>query len=254
MSRTVIDLNADLGEGMATDEALLDLVSSANVACGAHAGDARTMHDTVRAAQARGVAIGAHPGFEDRAHFGRRDMHLAPEEAYALVRLQIDALRTVAHDAGARVVHVKPHGALYTMAARDAVLSGAIARAVHDADPTLVLVGLASSETTRAGTRAGLAVAHEGFADRRYAPDGTLVPRTHAAALLTDVDDAVAQAIALATGTPIATLDGAPRTIRCDTICLHGDGPHAIAFAHAIRHALDAAGLRVAPFARMGDT
>jgi UPF0271 protein len=259
MPRTAIDLNADMGEGfgpwpMGADDALLALVSSANIACGFHAGDARIMRDTVRAAHARGVAVGAHPGFQDLAGFGRREMRIAADDAHALVLYQVGALQAMARAADARVTHVKPHGALYTMAARDAALSDAIARAVHDADPSLVLVGLADSATTHAGERAGLAVAHEGFADRRYAADGTLVPRTHPDALLDDVDAAVAQAIALATGAPVRTLGGPPRTIRCDTICLHGDGPHAVAFARAIRAALEQAGLRIAAVTRHGTT
>ncbi|MCU0650378.1 MAG: LamB/YcsF family protein [Gemmatimonadaceae bacterium] len=249
-----IDLNADMAEGlgpwpMGADDALLALVSSANIACGLHAGDPRIMRDTVRTAHARGVAIGAHPGLPDLVGFGRREMAIAPDDAHALVLYQVGALQAMARACGARVTHVKPHGALYTMAARDDALAEAIARAVRDADPALVLVGLADSASTRAGERAGLRVAHEGFADRRYTGGGTLVPRTHPDALVHDVDDAVAQAIALATGAPVATIDGTTRTIRCDTICLHGDGPHAVPFAHAIREALAAHGVTVAALA-----
>ncbi|MCU0618998.1 MAG: LamB/YcsF family protein [Gemmatimonadaceae bacterium] len=247
-----IDLNADMGEGvgpwhMGADAELLALVTSANVACGFHAGDPTIMRETARAAHAHGVALGAHPGLPDLVGFGRRELRITPDEAHALVLYQIGALQAMARAAGTRVGHVKPHGALYTMAARDAALSEAIARAVHDADPSLVLVGLADSETTRAGTRVGLRVAHEGFADRRYRADGTLVPRSAPDALLDEVHEAVAQATALATGAPIGTQDGAPRVIRCDTLCLHGDGPHAVAFARAIRTALAAAGVDVAP-------
>jgi UPF0271 protein len=249
-----IDLNADMAEGlgpwpMGADDALLALVSSANIACGFHAGDPRIMRDTVRAAHTRGVAVGAHPGFPDLVGFGRRELAITPDDAHALVLYQVGALQAMARACGARVTHVKPHGALYTMAARDDTLAEAIAHAARDADPALVLVGLADSASTRAAERAGLRTAHEGFADRRYTGAGTLVPRTHPDALIDDRDTAVAQAIALASGAPVTTIDGTTRTIRCDTICLHGDGPHAVPFAHAIREALGARGITIAPFA-----
>lgn len=248
-----IDLNADMGEGfgpwpMGDDAALLTLVTSANVACGAHAGDPVTMLATARAAAAHGVALGAHPGFPDLQGFGRRELRMAPDEVHASVLAQVGALQAVARAAGTKVGHVKPHGALYNMAARDDALADAIAHAVRDADPALVLVGLAGSVLVTAGARAGLRVAHEGFADRRYRADGTLVPRTAPHALIDDVDAAVAQAVALARGEGVVADDGTHVAVRCDTLCLHGDGAHAVAFARAIRGALDAAGIAVAPF------
>lgn len=250
MTDVCVDLNCDMGEEVGDDAAILPYVTSANIACGAHAGSPATMRRTVRAALAHGVAIGAHPGFADRANFGRVALPLTPDEAYALVRHQVEALDACARAEGATMTHVKPHGALYNMAAVDAALASAIARAVRAVDPALVLVGLSGSELVRAAEREGLAAASEVFADRTYQPDGTLTPRTRPDALVTSVDAAVAQALAFVRDGYVRATDGTLVPVRAGTICLHGDGPHAVAFARAIREGLAAAGVTVAPLAR----
>jgi UPF0271 protein len=241
-----IDLNCDMGESfgpwtMGQDDAVLAHVSSANIACGFHAGDPATMRRTVAAAVAHGVAIGAHPSLPDLAGFGRREMRVTPDETYAMTLYQIGALAAIARAAGSKLNHVKPHGALYNMAAKDRALADAIANAVRDFDDALILVGLANSELPRAGEAAGLAVAHEAFADRRYEADGLLMARSKAGAVIDDVDAAVAQAVAIATRGEIGTL-----RVRADTICVHGDRADAAIFARRLREALDAAGVAVA--------
>lgn len=246
-----IDLNCDMGESygawtMGQDAQVLVHVSSANVACGFHAGDPDTMHRTVRLARDRGVAIGAHPSLPDLAGFGRREMAITPNEAYALVVYQTGALRAFATAERTRVAHVKPHGALYNMAARDAALADAIAQAVRDVDANLFLVGLANSELTRAGERMGLAVLHEAFCDRAYEADGTLSPRREPGAVIGDPALAVAQAVALATSGDIAARDGSALHIAANTLCVHGDKPNAAEFAQRLRAALVAAGIVVA--------
>jgi UPF0271 protein len=250
MKRT-IDLNCDLGESfgawrMGDDDAVMPYISSANVACGYHAGDPDTMRRTVALALRAKVAIGAHVSLPDLAGFGRREMRVSADEAHAMTLYQVGALAAFARAAGARLAHVKPHGALYNMAARDAVLADAIARAVHAFDPGLRLVGLAGSELPRAGERAGLAVAHEAFADRRYEADGSLVPRREADAVIHDVDAAVAQALALALGDAITARGGAPLHVRADTICVHGDRADAGTFAHRLHAALLGADIAIA--------
>ena len=240
-----VDLNADVGEGMGDDAALLDIVTSANIACGLHAGDARTMADTVALCLRRGVAIGAHPSFNDREGFGRRDMNIAPEAARALVLRQIEAVATIAAAAGARLKHVKPHGALYNMAARDPALAGAIAEAVREFDSNLLLVGLAGSALMSAGESAGLRVASEAFADRAYRKDGTLVPRSQPGALIEDADLAVARALDMVRTAAVRSIDGAMVAVRAETICVHGDTPGAAAMAGVLRAALEDAGVAV---------
>ncbi|WP_127587446.1 LamB/YcsF family protein [Paenibacillus koleovorans] len=233
-----IDLNADVGEGfgvyrLGADEELLPLVTSANIACGFHAGDPATMRTTVRLCLQHGVGIGAHPGLPDREGFGRREMAITPREAYDLIVYQVGALQAMAHTEGGTVRHVKPHGALYNMSATNAALAEAIAEAVYRLDPSLVLYGLAGSESVRAGRRFNLCTADEAFADRRYNPDGTLVPRSRPDALLHDPQEAVVQVRALlAAG-------------RAQTVCVHGDTPEALAFARAVRVALLADGLQI---------
>lgn len=246
-----IDLNCDMGESygawtLGQDAAVLAHVSSANVACGFHAGDPDTMRRTVRLAREHGVAIGAHPSLPDLAGFGRREMAITPNEAYALVVYQTGALQAFATAERARVAHVKPHGALYNMAARDAALADAIAQAVRDVDATLFLVGLAHSELTRAGERAGLAVQHEAFCDRAYEADGTLSPRREPGAVISDPALAVAQAVALATSGGIVARDGSALHVAANTLCVHGDKPNVAEFARRLREALVAAGLTIA--------
>lgn len=245
-----LDLNCDLGESfgawtMGDDAGVLAHVSSANIACGFHAGDPDTMRRTVDLAVRAGVALGAHVSLPDLQGFGRREMRISPDEAHAMTLYQIGALAAFARAAGARMHHVKPHGALYNMAARDAALADAIARAVHDFDSKLILVGLAGSELPRAGERAGLHVAHEAFADRRYESDGSLAPRHEAGAVIEDIDAAIAQALDIAARGIVMARDGTPVTLHADTLCVHGDRPNAAAFAQRLRAALDAAGLVV---------
>ena len=249
MTRT-IDLNCDMGESfgawtMGQDAEVLAYVSSANIACGFHAGDPATMRRTVSAAVARDVAIGAHPSLPDLAGFGRREMRVSPDETYAMTLYQIGALAAIACAAGARLRHVKPHGALYNMAAKDRALADAIAHAVRDFDAALILVGLAGSELPRAGEAAGLAVAHEAFADRRYEMDGSLMARGKPGAVIDDVDSAVAQAISIATRGEATGPGGAVR-VRADTICVHGDRADAGHFARRLRESLEAAGVTIA--------
>lgn len=247
-----IDLNCDLGESfgawrMGADEAVMPHVSSANVACGFHAGDPDTMRRTVELARDAGVAIGAHVALPDLQGFGRREMRIMPAEAHAMTLYQVGALAAFARAAGTFLRHVKPHGALYNMAARDARLADAIAAAIRDFDPLLVLVGLAGSELPRAGERHGLAVAHEAFADRRYRADGSLVPRHEAGAVIDDVEASLAQALAIARGGEIAAQDGAALRLRADTLCVHGDHADAPLRARLLHGALSAAGVRIAP-------
>lgn len=250
-----LDLNCDLGESygawrMGADAAVLAHVTSANIACGFHAGDPATMRATVAACIAHGVAVGAHPSLPDLQGFGRREMQITAAEAWELVVYQVGALAAFAHAAGSRLAHVKPHGALYNMAARDAGLADAIATAVRDVDATLVLVGLAGSELPRAGERAGLAVAHEAFADRRYRADGSLAPRACTGAVIDDVDAAVQQALAIALRGTLTCIDGTPLHVHADTVCVHGDRADAAVFALRLREALDAAGVQVAALRR----
>ena len=249
MTKT-IDLNCDMGESfgawtMGQDAAVLAFVSSANIACGFHAGDPDTMRRTVERAACAGVAIGAHVSLPDLQGFGRREMRVSADETYAMTLYQIGALAGFARAAGSRLHHVKPHGALYNMAAKDAALGDAIARATRDFDASLILVGLAGSELSRAGERAGLAVAQEAFADRRYQSDGSLTPRRMPNAVIEDIDTAVEQALAIATHGAVTTRDGDHLAVVADTVCIHGDRADAALFAQRLRMALDAAGIVV---------
>lgn len=248
----IIDLNCDMGESfgawtMGDDGAVLAHVTSANIACGFHAGDPPTMRRTVELATRAGVAIGAHVSLPDLQGFGRREMHVSADETHALTLYQLGALSAFAHAAHTRLRHVKPHGALYNMAARDSALADAIARAVRDFDATLVLVGLAGSELPRAGERAGLSIAHEAFADRRYENDGSLTPRREPHAVINDVETAVAQALSIATCGTMISRHGDVLSLHADTICVHGDRPDAATFAQCLREALARAGVDVRP-------
>jgi UPF0271 protein len=240
-----IDINADVGEGMADDE-LFPYVTSANVACGFHAGDPSTMDETVAQALARGVHVGAHPGHADKANFGRVAVDLAAEEVERLVLYQVAALHGFVRSRGARLAHVKPHGALYHQGSEFPDVARAIAEGVRRFDPSLVLVGAAGSLLLEAGREAGLPVAGEGFADRRYRPDGTLVSRKDAGALLTDPEEAAEQAVHLARDGWAVASDGSRVAVRPDTICLHGDTPGAAAIARRVRERLAAEGVAVA--------
>ncbi len=251
-ARVQVDLNADVGESFGPyshgdDAGLMPFVSSANIACGFHAGDPAIMRETVRLALRHGVAIGAHPGFQDLAGFGRREMHLPPAEVESLVAYQVGALAALAAAEGSRLGHVKPHGALYNMAARDEALAWAIARAVASIDASLVLFGLSGSCLITAGRRAGLRVASEAFPDRGYRSDGSLAPRDLPGAVITDVDQVVSRAIGMTQRQSVAALDGGQVTVAVDTLCVHGDTPGAATLARELRGALEAAGIQVRP-------
>jgi len=249
-----IDLNSDLGESfgdwrMGDDEAMLDIVTSANVACGFHAGDPDVMLRTVRAAKAKGVAIGAHPGFHDLQGFGRRRIEgLGREQIEALVGYQIGALQAVAALAGHRITHVKPHGALSNMASEDEGLAGAIADAVRRVDPALAFVVLPNTAMERAGVASGLPLARELFADRAYDDRCLLVPRTMAGAVLTDPAEIATRAVRMIKTGVIASVSGKHIPVRADTICIHGDTPHAVAIARAVRSALIAHDVAIRSF------
>jgi 5-oxoprolinase (ATP-hydrolysing) subunit A len=240
-----IDLNCDLGEGAGHDAELMPWITSANIACGGHAGDNATMRETIRLAVAAGVVLGAHPGFEDRDHFGRRELVVSRAEVRALVIRQVERLQKIASELGAPVVHVKPHGALYNLAARDGAVADAIADAVRTVNSRLTLVGLAGSELVRAGERAGLQTAHEVFADRRYESNGSLTPRSRSDTLITDEVEAVEQVLGMLRRGIVRARDGTEIAVRADTVCLHGDGDHAVDFARRLRTELDRAGIEV---------
>lgn len=232
-----VDLNADLGEGCDNDRALLKLVSSANIACGFHAGDAQTMRQSVLWALESGVAIGAHPSFPDRENFGRTPMQLPLETVYAQLIYQIGALQAIARSEGGRLAHVKPHGMLYNQSAREPELAEVIARAVKAVDPQLVLVGLANSESIRAGQALGLTTREEVFADRGYQADGSLVPRSQPGALVDSDEQAIAQTLSMIHKGQVQSLSGEWVKVNAQTVCLHGDGAHALAFAAQLRQA-----------------
>ncbi|MEP6939726.1 MAG: 5-oxoprolinase subunit PxpA [Rudaea sp.] len=252
---TTIDLNCDMGESfgvwnMGADADVMPWISSANIACGFHAGDFATMQRTVIACAQHGVAIGAHVSLPDLQGFGRREMRITPVEARALTLYQIGALHAFVRAQGLALHHVKPHGALYNMAAKDARLAEAIAGAVRDFDAQLALVGLAGSALTRAGAQAGLVVVNEAFTDRRYLADGSLIARSEPGALIENVDAAVTQALRIALdGRAESWRDGQPDgnvTLRADSLCVHGDRPDAAQFARRVHEALVAGGVRIA--------
>lgn len=240
-----VDLNCDLGEGGPCDAELLDGVTSANIACGFHAGDPGVMRRTIEEALKKGVALGAHPGLRDPEGFGRRTVKLDPQDAFDLTLYQVGALQAFASLHGARLAHVKPHGALYTMAARDPALAEALAKAVRAADPALVFVGLAGSEMIAAARRLGLRAAEEAFVDRGYQADGSLVPRGRPGALIESPDDAARRAVRLVREGRIAAVDGTELSIRADTLCIHGDSPGAPEFVQALRAALSREGVEL---------
>lgn len=247
-----VDLNSDLGESfgrysLGLDDQVIPLVTSVNIACGMHAGDPCVMRRTVAAAAAAGTSIGAHPGYPDLQGFGRRDMALSPDEAYSFVLYQISALAGFCKAEGTALAHVKPHGQLYNRAAKDAALAEAIAAAVHDFDPTLVLVGLAGGKLIEAGRAAGLVTAQEFFADRNYMADGTLVPRKQENAVIADENFAVARVVRAVQEGTIEAVDGSTIEVAADTICIHGDNAHALEFAKKIRTALAQADVELKP-------
>lgn len=245
-----IDLNSDLGESfgpwpMGQDAALMASITSANIACGFHAGDPGVMRQTLTLAKDRGVAVGAHPGFPDLVGFGRREIKAAPAEVEDFVLYQVAALAGMAAAQGLRLQHVKAHGALYNMACGDRRLADAIARAVAALDRSLILFGLPDSELLRAGEAAGLRVAAEVFADRAYERDGSLVSRSQAGSVIHDRQAVVDRAVRMVKQQEVVTADGATITLQADTICLHGDTPGAADLARQIRQGLEAAGIRI---------
>jgi len=241
-----VDLNADVGEGM-DDGDLMPYVTSANVACGMHAGDPVTMDQTVELALSRGVRVGAHPGYPDRENFGRVAIEMAADEIENLVVYQVSALEGFVRSRGSRLTHVKPHGALYHSGAEFPDVARAIAEGVRRVGTDLVLVGASGSMLIGAGREAGLPVAEEAFADRRYRADGTLVPRGRPGALITDPDEAAEQAVQLARDGVVVADDSSRISVRADTICLHGDTPGAAEIARRIHERFRSAGIRIAP-------
>jgi len=246
-----VDLNADIGEFSSihdaeSDQRLLRTITSGNIACGFHAGNPVVMRHVVRLAAQEGVAIGAHPSFSDAEGFGRREMRLEPEEITELVVQQVAALAAIARAEGVRLRHVKAHGALYNMGARDKDIAEAIASAVASLDTSLRLVGLPGSQLLSAGMRMGLSVAAEGFADRSYEPDGSLTPRHIAGAVLTESAPVVERAVRMVRDGRVAARDGSTVSLKVDTICVHGDTPGAAELAEAVRAGLEDAGVTVA--------
>lgn len=243
-----IDLNADLGEGVGDDAAMLGIVSSANVSCGCHAGDAGTMATAFATARAQGVRTGAHPGYPDRANFGRLVVPMTVAEVERMVAWQVGAAMGVAALAGTRIAYVKAHGALYNLAATDRGIADAIARAVRAVDSRLTILCPAASQAETAANDAGLPVAAEVFADRAYRPDGTLVPRGEPGAVIHDPAQVSARVLAMLEAGAVKAVDGTEVPLRIDSVCLHGDTPGAVALARALRATLEAAGWRIAPF------
>lgn len=238
-----IDLNCDLGESfgnytLGMDAEVIPYVSSVNVACGYHAGDPCVMEKTIRLATEAGVGIGAHPGLPDLMGFGRRMMKISPAEARAYMLYQLGALGAFCKAKGVKMAHVKPHGALYNMAAKDAALAEAVVGAIRDYDDSLILLALANSGMTKAAERMGLAYANEVFADRAYEPDGTLVARTKPGAMIEDEDQAIARVIRMVKEGKVTAIDGSEVTIQADSVCVHGDGAKALLFVKKTREAL----------------
>ncbi|MGH8079627.1 MAG: 5-oxoprolinase subunit PxpA, partial [Lysobacter sp.] len=240
-----IDFNCDLGEGCGDDAAILPYVSSANIACGGHAGDDATMRETLRLCRQHGVAAGAHPGYEDREHFGRRTLPLSRDEIAMLILGQLARLASIAADEGVRLTHLKPHGALYNLAADDRIVAEAIVGAVAAFDPHLIVYGLAQSQLTDAAEHAGLRAAHEVFAERGYAANGRLLPRGQPGAVIESLDESIAQVRDLVLRGEVAVAGGGRIALRADSLCLHGDRSDAPAFARAVREALQTDGIEV---------
>jgi UPF0271 protein len=241
-----IDLNADVGEGY-DDAPMFEVVSSVNVACGAHAGDDETMARAVALAARLGVAVGAHPGYPDRASMGRADLDMTTDELRESLFAQIHALGAHASREGTGIVHVKPHGALYNSSARDAMLAATVASVCMEIHPALRLTGLAGSLSIDAARAVGVPAISEAFADRAYRADGSLAPRSEPGALIADPAAAASQAVALARGDAVETVDGTMLTVRAETICCHGDTPGAVEIARAVRAALERDGFAIAP-------
>jgi UPF0271 protein len=233
-----IDLNCDMGEGLNTDAQLMPYISSANIACGYHAGDETIMKQTISLAIQHNVAIGAHPGFADKANFGRTEMQLPLNEVYQLITEQVLLLQNMAASFGTKLNHVKPHGALYNMSVKDPLLANTIAKAVYDINPQLVLFGLSGSHSITEAKKAGLVTASEVFADRTYGDDGSLTPRLQANALIVSGDAAMLQVVKMIAQKTVTSVSGKEVAIIAETVCIHGDGVHAVGFAKTIYQSL----------------
>ncbi|AOT70504.1 LamB/YcsF family protein [Geosporobacter ferrireducens] len=245
-----VDLNSDLGESFGNykiglDESVIQFVSSANIACGWHGGDPLVMQETVAMAKVQGVGIGAHPGYPDLMGFGRRNMTVTPKEIKAYVQYQLGALMAFVMSIGEKIQHVKPHGAMYNMAAKDYSLAKGIAEAIYAVDKDIILLGLANSEMIRAGEAVGLKVASEVFADRAYNADGTLVARTLPGAVIHDTDLAIARVVRMVKEGKVTAITGEDVAINAQSICVHGDNPEAVAFVKQIRKALEDEGILI---------
>jgi UPF0271 protein len=242
---TVVDLNADLGEGAGHDAELFELISSANIATGFHAGDADTMHAAVSAANEHGAAVGAHPSFWDRENFGRKELKVSNQDVFDAVAYQLGIFQAIASAVGVRPNHVKPHGALYNMAVRDEKLADAIARAITSVDRKLILFAPDNTELARAGEAHGLQIAREVFADRNYLNDGWLVPRTRPDALLHDPKEAAQRVLRMLREAKVRSVEGRDVDVHAETICVHGDTPGAVEFARELRTQLEREGVTI---------
>lgn len=245
-----VDLNCDMGESfgaysIGNDREILEFITSVNIACGFHAGDPSVMDKTVRMSLDRGMAIGAHVGFQDLVGFGRRKMDISQREAYGITVYQIGALNAFVKSYGGKMSHVKPHGALYNMAAKDEKLSEAIAEAIYKVDPELIIFGLSGSKLIKAGEKLGLKVANEVFADRTYTDQGTLTPRGEEGALIKESYKAINQVIKMVKEGKTTSLNGKEISIKADTICIHGDGENALIFAKSIKNNLEEEKIRI---------
>ena len=251
-----VDLNCDLGESFGNytcgmDASVIPHISSANVACGFHAGDPLVMQNTVALAANHGTAVGAHPGFPDLVGFGRRNMAVSSAELKAMVIYQVGALKTFCSARGITLQHVKPHGALYNMAAKDRKLADAICEAIAEVDSNLILLGLSGSEMLKAAEAKGLRCASEVFANRAYEPDGSLTPRSLEGSVITDEEEAISRVLQMVTEGTVVARNGQIIPIRADSICLHGDGVKAVEFARRIRQALTDSGVEIVPLAQL---
>ncbi len=248
-----VDLNCDLGESfgrytLGLDKEVIPMISSANIACGYHAADPLVMDETVKMAAQQGVSIGAHTGFPDLMGFGRRNMVITEAEAKAYTQYQLGALMAFCKKYGVKVAHVKPHGAMYNMAAKDYALARAICESIYEIDPTIKLLGLAGSEMIRAAKDVGLPYAQEVFADRAYEKDGTLVARSKPGAMITDEEEAIRRVVKMVLTGTVTSIDGAEVPLRADSVCVHGDGEKAVDFVRKIRAALEEQGIEIRAF------
>jgi UPF0271 protein len=251
-----VDLNSDLGESfgrytLGMDEKIIPLITSANVACGFHASDPVVMEKTIAMAEKANIRVGAHPGFPDLMGFGRRNMVISPEEAKAYTLYQVGALAAFAQAKGCRLQHVKPHGALYNMAAKDYELSRAICEGIYGFDKNLIVLALSGGELARAAKDMGMRVAQEVFADRAYEEDGTLVNRRKEGAMITDEEEAISRVIRMVKEKKVTAVTGNDISIEADSVCVHGDGQKALAFVERIRAALQKEGIAICPLAEI---